>query len=238
MAQGIVQIEREIGRQLRPVEDFADQLAVAGAEADGVVLDVGAVRLQAEIDDEERHREFLALQAFRRRGAAFRAGQELVIGVHDVGIGGDEVGGKAPSVLQDNGRGAAVRELDLCRLRRQMHRAAEILKQPHHAGHERAGAAAREPDAPLPLQRMDQRIDRRRREGIAADEQRMEGKGLPKLPVLNEARDLGIDAAPGLQAGELRAGLHHVAEVEERYGCRASDSPLRTLPSSRRGKRW
>ena len=63
---------------------------------------------------------------------------------------------------------------------------------------------------------MDQRIDRRGRERVAADQQRVERERLAQLLVGNKARDDPVDAAPCLQARERRAGPHHLREVEKR----------------------
>ena len=96
------------------------------------------------------------------------------------------------------------------------HRAAEILEQLDHALDQRPRAAAREPDPPLLLERVDQRIDRARLERVAADQQRVEAERLAQLRVRDVAADHRIDAAERLVAHQLRRGLHHRAEVEER----------------------
>ncbi len=96
------------------------------------------------------------------------------------------------------------------------HRAAEVLEQLDHALDQRAGAAAREPHAPLLLERVDQRVDRAGLERVAADEQRVEAERLAQLRVLDVAADHRIDRAERLVAHQLRGGLHHRPEVEER----------------------
>ncbi len=97
------------------------------------------------------------------------------------------------------------------------HLAAQVLEQLQHALDQRAGAALRKEHAPLPLQRMDQRIDRRCLERVAAHQQRMEAEGLAQLRVLDEARHHAVDAAVALELDQLRRHAHHAAEVGKRH---------------------
>src|SRR5690606_5542564 len=57
--------------------------------------------------------------------------------------------------------------LDSDYFRVQPQRAAEALEQRDHAGHQRVGATLGEPDPASAFQRVDQRIDRAGRKGIA-----------------------------------------------------------------------
>ena len=87
----------------------------------------------------------------------------------------------------------------------------------HHAAHQCVRPAAREPDAAVALQFVDERVDRAGRHRIAADQQSMEGQGLTQFLALHEARDDRIDRAPRLIAGERGRGAQHRGEIEERH---------------------
>ena len=144
--------------------------------------------------------------------------QEVSIGVHDVGVGGHDLGVEARAVFEDHAGGSAARRRDRVHRRRQADRAAEALQQPHQAADERTGAALREPNAPAPLQRVDQGVDGRGLERIAADQQRMERESLAEMLVLDEARHERIDVAVAFELHQRRRYLDHRAEIEERHG--------------------
>src|SRR4051812_44436683 len=58
-----------------------------------------------------------------------------------------------------------------------------LFQQLHDAGDDRAGAAHGELDAPLALEVLDERVDARRVERVAADEQRLEREDAAELVV-------------------------------------------------------
>jgi hypothetical protein len=213
-----MKIEREVLCEVRALEDLADQLLVARAEDDGVVLELGVLPLQPEVDDEQAHAETLALDGLGRRLAAAVVAQQLVVGVDHVAVAGDQTEGVLGAVLQPDAGDAALGGGDAVDRRVQPHLPAQILEQPHHAANEGAGAAAREPHAPLPLQRVDQGVDGGGGEGIAAHQQGVEAEGLPEVRVLDVLGHLVVDRAPGLELGQLGRGAEHLAEAEKGGG--------------------
>ena len=142
--------------------------------------------------------------------------EQRLVGVHHVGVRRDGVEVGAPAVLGADAGDAAVGRLDALDAAADLDRAAEVLEQSDHALDQGAGAAAREPHAPLLLERVDQRIDAAGLERVAADEQRVEAKRLPQLLVVDVARDDRIDRAEGLVLHEAGRRLEHRLEVEER----------------------
>ena len=142
---------------------------------------------------------------------------------------------RSPLGEPDAGRAPRRRfDFDLGDFTIQQHRAADLGEQPHERADERAGAAHREPHAPLLLQRMDQRIDRRALEGVAADEQRMEAEYLPQPLVAEVAVHELRDRLVRLQSHEIRHDLEHVAS-RGRTACRSAPCPpRRSAPSPRR----
>ncbi len=183
-----------------------------------MVLQLRVVVVEPEVEHEQRIAEALLAQRLGFGHAARIVAQQLGIGVHDVGVRGHGVGREQAAVFQAHAAGASALRFDARHRGVQLDAAADVLEQPGQRLDQRPGAAAREPHAPAPFQCVDQRVDRGGGEGIAAHQQRMEGKGLAQVLVLDEARDHAVDAAPGLQARELRPGLDHVAEGEEGHG--------------------
>ncbi len=138
--------------------------------------------------------------------------------MHHVGVRRHRVGHEPAAVFQPHAAGEIAGGLDARHRCVQFQLAAHVLEQAHQAFHERAGAAAREPHAPAPFERVNEGIDRRGGERVAAHQQRMEGKRLAQLLVLHEARHHAVHALPRLQPRKLRTGLDHVAEGEEGHG--------------------
>jgi hypothetical protein len=116
-------------------------------------------------------------------------------------------------VVADRG---AVLDADAVDRRRQLERAAQLGEQLDQAAHQRAGAALGEPHAPGALEVVDQRVDRRGLEGVAADQERVERQRLADVLVLHVAGDGAVHRAIGAQPAELRRDLDHVPEPQER----------------------
>ena len=95
------------------------------------------------------------------------------------------------------------------------HPPTQILEQSRQRGDQGVGAALGEPDAAIALQRVDQGVDRRSREGAAAHQQGVERERLAQVIVLHVAAYLVVDAAPGLQPHQRRRRAQHVAELQE-----------------------
>jgi hypothetical protein len=106
--------------------------------------------------------------------------QKIAVGVHHVAVGGDEIGHVGVPARLDARHPVALDQQPLHRPRH-FEPPAELLEEPHQCPDQRAGPAAREPHPALPLQRMDQRVDRGGRERVAADEERVEREDLPQF---------------------------------------------------------
>src|ERR1700693_6361761 len=86
-----MQIEREIGRQCRPVEYLRDQVAVSRPEQHGVMGKLWMLSLEAEVDHEQRHRVAFLRQLSAMGPAARMSSQEYGVGVNNVGVAGHAV---------------------------------------------------------------------------------------------------------------------------------------------------
>jgi hypothetical protein len=142
------------------------------------------------------------------------------------GVARDHVEGRAPAVRRDDGADAAVAGLDRLDVAAETDRAAELAEPLHERPHEGAGPAEREEDAPLALEVVDQRVDRRRAERVAADQKRVEAEGLPQVRVADEARHGRVDRAVGLQAHQLRGDPHHAVGERQATRVEALDQPF------------
>ena len=173
------------------------------------------------MDHEQRHGPALPLQQRGLGPPAPGPAQKVAVAVHHVRIAGDHAGAQARAVCQRDAGCPRPFRLDPRDLGVQAQRAAQALEKRHHARDQRIGAALGEPDAPAPFQRVDQGIDRTGGKRVAAHQQRMEGKGLLQVRVLDEARDDAVDRAVGLQPHQRGRGLQHLAQLQEGHGAEA-----------------
>ena len=212
-----VEVEREIVRQVRASEDLRDQLLVPRAKANRVVANILILSVGREIGNEERHGEPLLLKALADLPASRGLAKQLLIRVDNVRVRSDGV-----EVLFETAFGAHSFEF-AAHLGNFFHRvandglAAQILEQLAEPAHERSRAAARKPDTPLALQRMDEGIDRACLVRITAHQKRVEAEGLAQLRVLDEVTNPSGNGALSLQGGQGRRLLDHRPEIEERH---------------------
>ncbi len=213
-----MQVEREVLGQAITIEDLIDQFTVARAEADGVVSQLVMMMIQAKIEHKQGVAHALVLQCLslsHRRGMLT---QQIMVGVNHVCVGGDGAGREYPAIFEMDSRNPVFLRFQPGHAGIQFHFATQILEQFHHALHQCARAAAREPDPPFTFQRMNQRVDGGGGKGIAAHQQRVKGERLTQVFILNVACHLAVNTAPGLQFCQLRRGTQHVAEREKRHG--------------------
>ncbi len=144
--------------------------------------------------------------------------EQLLVGVDHIRVGRHRIGVEAATVTRDHGLRASSLQLDPRDLGVQLQPAAQILEQPDHPLHQRPGAAAGKPDTALALQGMDQRVDGRGLERIAAHQQRVKGQRLAQPVVLHELGHHAVHVAPGLQLGQLRRDADHAAKRQEGHG--------------------
>ncbi len=90
-----------------------------------------------------------------------------------------------------------------------------MLDQAHQPAYQCAGAPHREMHAPTSFQRGDQAVDRGRREGVAADQQRLKGEYHAQLRVAHVARRQAMHAAPGLEPQQVQQRARHVGPMVE-----------------------
>ena len=115
------------------------------------------------------------------------------------------------------GAAVAVRRFDPPDGCREPELAPDLLVELHESADERARCPAREEDAPVPLEVVDEGVDGARLEGVPAHEERVEAQRLAQVVVLDEALDGAVDRAVGPQANEVGGHLHHVREAQERH---------------------
>ena len=142
---------------------------------------------------------------------------KILIGMHNVSIGGNCIDALAPTALGLNRCHPVAQRMDMHHRIAQPHRAAETLEMLNHASNQPVGAALGPPHAAVLLQLVDQRVDRTGFHRIAADKERMEAERLAQLLVLDIARDHRIDRAPSLITHKGRRSLDHRGKIEERH---------------------
>ena len=169
-----VQVEREIVSQGLALEDLIDQFAVARPEAHRVVLQMFVTALEAEMNYEQRHGKALAGKPFGFVATTLFMPEQLLVGIHHIGIRRHRICDEAAPVPGDHGPCQPTGKLDARDLGVQFQLAAQVFEQPDHPLYQRSSATAWKPHATLPLQRVDQRIDGGGLERVTAHQQRVE----------------------------------------------------------------
>ena len=167
---GAVEVEAEVVGNDTALEDVVEESAVAGTEEDGVMGDVLVAAVGGEVEDEQPHGIFAGGQLLIGPLAPVDGGDELTVDGGRVGVGYNEVSvdllaaGKAypsgVSMVEENFfNGGVMAEVDPVAT-------SEVEK----GFNEGACAAAGEPDSPLALEVVDERVEAGGIEGIPPDE--------------------------------------------------------------------
>jgi len=215
---GAVQVEGEVLRERLRAEHLIEEPAIARPHQDLVVRDVLVRAVRPEVDDHQRHRILHPVDLPVRVLPAPARRDQPLIGEGDVAVAHHRIGGQRLPAREPDpvGLPGALVDGDLLDRRVEAELAPEVREAAHETIHERARAAHREPDPPLLLEVVDQRVDRGRFEGVPAHQQRVEREDLLQPLVadvlVREPRDRAIGSEPD-QVGEH---LHHVEEARER----------------------
>jgi len=175
-----VEIEREILRELSALpENFGNQLLIAIAEQDYVMFEMfRRWNIEAKINDEKRHGMAFLGEGFAIFLPARMFTQKLLIGVNHIGIRRDQIGVHCPPISGRDSRDAVAVRVNICDFGVELDVAANIFEQADEARYQCARPALGEPHAALTLQRMDEAINRGGREGVTANEERLERQEL------------------------------------------------------------
>lgn len=224
-----VQIEAEVLGERLALEDVLDQFLVTWAEQDGMVLDVRVLALGAEVPDEQPIGELGTLDLAVRPALARMLGQQLAVGGRRIDVGDDHIGRDLLARGQTHAGGLAVSGQDALDLGVVADLGTLPFDQIHQPLDHGAGAAHRRMHAPFTLQEGDEDIDRGHGEGIAADQQRMEGQHLTDEGIFDIARHHPIDGAIALKHRHVGHDAQHVGEVREGYMGQILESDLEHL---------
>ena len=212
---GVVEIDREIGRQHAAAIDIVKQPLIARAEQDHVVRNAGPGALQAKMHHEQAWRKALARQALGVILAPLGLAEKVLVAVHDVGIAGDRVEPLLEARFRLHLGRAGAERVDALHRIVEPDGAAQSFEMRYHRGDQPIGAALGPPYAAILFQLVDQGVDRAGLHRIAADQQRVEAERFAQLLVFDEMRYHRIDAAPRLLLRERGRGLQHGFEIEE-----------------------
>jgi hypothetical protein len=183
---------------------------VARPEHDRVVRDLRVFAFSPEIPDKKAHRVPLSIDARVRPALAVLGRDEVAVRPRRVGVGDDDVGLDALTVREQHAARALALDEDLLHLGPAAHGAALAFDQRYEAVHQRAGTADGKVHAPVALEEGDERVDRRRRERVPADEERVKAQHLAEPVVLHVARHHAVDGAVAAELDHLRDDLRHV----------------------------
>src|SRR5688572_4406997 len=116
--------------------------------------------VRSEINQEKRHAVRHAIQALAFGFDTGRVSKKRMICVRDVGVADNDIEIFKVAVLETDAFDLPLTRHDLIELGTQMNLAALFLQKLHHRLNERAGTALRKPNAPIPLEVMNQPINR------------------------------------------------------------------------------
>ena len=171
--------------------------------------------LGAEVPDEEAGRVAGPLQAAVGPAAPVLRRHQMAIGPGGVGVGDDHVGGDDLAGDQAHAGGTLPGDGDLRHLGVAADLVALPCDEPHQALDQAAGAAHGRVHPPVTLQEGDQGIDGGDRQGVAADQQGMEGQDHAQARILDVLGDQAVDGPVAAQPHHVRDDLGHVPERVE-----------------------
>ena len=212
---GAVEIDGKIFAEDFLVEDIVEELFVAAAEKDGVVFDVFVNAAGAEVNDEEAHGVFHAVELLISPLGAGAFRKHFAVGVGDVGVADDGVGGVHLADVGVDAGGDATAGEDAADGGVEMDFAAEFFEELAERGDDGASAAHGVVDAPFAFQMVNQGIDGRRLEGVAADQERVKTEDALEERVFNIALDELENRFVTLETDKGWGDFDHVHEVQE-----------------------
>lgn len=153
----VVEVEGGIVGKTAAAIDIAEQPVVARPEQDAVMRNVRPIAVRRKMNHEQGGREPLAAELCGFPSPAIMT--QHVVGPDDVRIGGNSIEAAGPAATSADSGDPPPLGVDRFHRIVQPDRASKPLEMAHHAGHQSIGAAKREPDAAIPLQLADQRVN-------------------------------------------------------------------------------
>ena len=183
-----VQVEGEVPGQVFVAEDVAQEAGVVRVHHDVVVgqTDVSVLPLSPEVDDEEGHGVALAFDAAVAVAGPLFSWDEVEVGPSCVGVGDDCVGLVNRTDFESDTLGTALIDEDAINFGVKVDFDTEFLQEACESVDDGAGAAESVMDAPFTLKVVDENVDTGGGEGVAADEEGLEGEAAAEKVVLEE----------------------------------------------------
>ena len=203
-------------------KDVAHETPVSGPHDDRVVGEPRIAPAHAQIEEEAAHRLMNARETLVGPAAAGHMAEQPPVGVSDIGVAHDDVGGKeGPGFRASAGpRDADARHLPpphlhAHRRRLRVHDAADLAEDGLQGGDQAVHPPAGVPHAAFLLQVRDHEEDGGRAERVASEKQGMKRVQETVSPVVEVACHGAGDRPPGVQAGHPGREPDHGGERVE-----------------------
>ena len=171
--------------------------------------DAGPAALDPEMDHEQAGGIAAHGQSARLAAAAPGFAQQIAIGVHQVGIGGDRIECAPPSALRFNLAHTIAERVNADHRIMQAHAAAQPPEMAQHGFGQTIGAAAHPPHAVALFQIVNQRVKPARAHRVAAEHDRLDGKCLAQLFGFHVSRDERMKRTPPSPPDQHGRGPDH-----------------------------
>ena len=159
--RGPVEVEREILRQMMPVEDVVEQPLVPFAQNDVVLHKIAIVvaPVEAQVKHHQRHTVALTPQLGVSEVLAMPGRNQFVVGIGHISVGNHRIGAAHLPIGHPHTHHLTALNQNLRHFGIQLKRAAKLCKELRHRRNNRPYAAHRMMHAPLPLQIIHHRVD-------------------------------------------------------------------------------
>ena len=181
----MVQIKGEILRQDAIVKNIVQQALIPRAKKDHMMRDTRPSALDPQMQNEKRWRPAFTPQRSGCALAAFVAGQQVIIAMHQIAVGCRHVAIHAPARLGAHTNNLVTARFDLLDRIIQPDLPAQTFKMRHHGRDQPVGSAFGKPDPAFFFNRVDQRINCTGVHRVSADQQSMEGQCLAQFFVFH-----------------------------------------------------
>ena len=211
-----MQIQAEVVGQCLAIENVIEQTFVAFAHQHHVMRHIGILPVGTEVPDKQAHGVFCALQLAVGPPPTISGRQQPPVGCSRVGVRDDDVRVDTLTAIEHHAGRAAVFDKDLADRGVHTQRAALRFDQRDEPIHQATRPAHRKMDAVAALELGNQRVYRRRRKRVAANQQRMETEHDPEFRMLDVARDKPVHRAVKLRVKKIWQHREHFSEAVER----------------------
>src|SRR5579883_14292 len=218
-----MQVERQIIRQSRTVENFLDKLLIVIRHDDSVMAEPRILPVQSQVEQKTAHGVTITLHLLTCVCNIMRGWQEFKIGGCNIAISNDSIALEYCSIFQQYACCSLFLEQNLFHGIATANFASQIAQKLFHRRNEGIHPPWCVMYSSQAFKVWYHAVDGAGAERVAADEERMEGEDHAQLRVVKIARNVAIDAALRSQAYQFRSNTQEAIECEKGLFCQVNE---------------